>query len=329
MLRYYENMDMKIIDLHCDTILRCCMWTKALRDYPGHISLEKLQKGGCLAQCFALFIPTHDACRFYFGEDREPGELYHTLLKCYKENMAACADAIRPALTAEDILKNAESGFISSILTVEDIEEIDGQMEGLDELYRDGVRMITLTWNYENCVGFPNSEDYEAHTRKGLKPFGFRVLERMNELGIIVDVSHLSEAGFYDVARHSRKPFAASHSCCRALKDHPRNLTDDQLRTLGNSGGVVGINFSDLFLGNRDGFTAAEDIVRHMVYAKNKAGIESVALGSDMDGIESTLEFKDYSGFPVLLSAMEKEFTADEVDKICSGNFLRVFSAQK
>ena len=118
MLRYYENMDMKIIDLHCDTILRCCMWTKALRDYPGQISLEKLQKGGCLAQCFALFIPTHDACRFYFGEDREPGELYHTLLKCYKENMAACADAIRPALTAEDILKNAESGFISSILTI-------------------------------------------------------------------------------------------------------------------------------------------------------------------------------------------------------------------
>ena len=304
------------------------MWTKAFRDYQGHINLDKLQKGGCLAQCFALFIPTHDACRFYFGENRESWELYHALLKCYKENLMACADAIRPALTAEDIRNNSESGFISSILTVEDIEEIDGQMERLDELYRDGVRMIALTWNYENCVGFPNSADHEEHTRKGLKLFGFQVLERMNELGMIVDVSHLSEAGFYDVAQHSKKPFAASHSCCRALKEHPRNLTDDQLCTLGDSGGVVGINFSDVFLGSKDGFTAIEDIVRHLAYAKNKAGIESVALGADMDGIESTLELSDYSGYPHLLEAMEKQFTADEIDKICSGNFLRVFSAQ-
>ena len=106
----------------------------------------------------------------------------------------------------------------------------------------------------------------------------FQVLERMNELGILVDVSHLSEAGFYDVARHSKKPFVASHSCCRALGEHPRNLTDDQLRTLGDSGGIVGINFYDAFLGSREGYTSAQDIVRHMVHAKNKAGIESVAL---------------------------------------------------
>ena len=321
-------MNMRVIDLHCDTILGCYTRAKALRDYPGHISLEKLQKGECLAQCFALFIPTHESGREYFGVERDPWELYHALLKCYKENMAACADVIRPALTAGDIRKNKESGFISSILTVEDSVEINGQLERLDEMFLDGVRMITLTWNYENSVGFPNSAEPEAHLSKGMKPFGIQVLERMNELGIIVDVSHLSEAGFYDVARHSKKPFAASHSCCRALKDHSRNLTDDQLRSIGDAGGVVGINFYDVFLGNRDGFTAVEDIIRHMVYAKNKAGIESVALGSDLDGIESTLEFLDYSGYPRLLAAMEKKFTADEIDKICSGNFLRVFSAQ-
>ena len=276
-----------------------------------------------------MFIPTHDSAKEHLGIEREAWNLYQELLQCYWTSLEECEEWICPALSPEDIQQNREAGLMSSILTIEDAVELDGCLERLDEVYRDGVRMIALTWNYENCIGFPNSADHTDHTSKGLKPFGFQALEKMNELGIIADVSHLSEAGFYDVARHSRKPFAASHSCCRALKDHPRNLTDDQLRTLGNSGGVVGINFYDVFLGGRDGYTATEDIVRHMVHAKNKAGIESVALGSDLDGIESTLEFKDYSGFPVLLSAMEKEFTADEVDKICSGNFLRVFSAQK
>ena len=317
----------KIIDLHCDTILSCYNGKKSLRDYPGHISAEKLRAGGCLAQCFALFIPTHDSGIRHLGEERDAWEVYQDLLQCYQNNLAACADLIRPALSSADIRKNRDTGYISSILTVEDGVEIDGRMERLEQLFRDGVRMIALTWNYENCFGFPNSPDHEEHTKKGLKPFGFAAVERMNELGMIVDVSHLSEAGFYDVAQHSRKPFAASHSCCRALADHPRNLTDDQLRTIGDTGSVVGINFFDLFLGARPGYTGIEDIIRHMVYAKNRAGIESVAFGSDFDGIESALEFGDYSGMPQLLSAMEKSFTEDEIDRICEKNFLRVFSA--
>jgi membrane dipeptidase len=317
----------RIIDLHCDTILGCYTEKKQLRDYPGHISAEKLKAGGSIAQCFALFIPTHDCSLKYFGEERDAWEVYKQLLACYRENMTACADVIRPALNPDDIRKNCEGGYISSILTIEDGTEIDGRIERLEEVFRDGVRMIALTWNYENCFGFPNSQDQELHKKNGLKPFGFKAVERMNELGIIVDVSHLSEAGFYDVAQHSRKPFAASHSCCRALADHPRNLTDEQLRTIGDTGSVVGINFYDQFLGAKPGYTGIDDIIRHMLHAKNKAGIESVALGSDFDGIESTLEFGDYSGFPQLLSSMEKIFTDDEIDRICEKNFLRVFSA--
>lgn len=321
------NEKLKIIDLHCDTILGCYHAKKLLRDYPGHISAEKLRKGGCLAQCFALFIPTHDTGVKYFGEERDAWEVYQDLLQCYRDNLDACSDLIRPALSSDDIRKNREAGYISSILTVEDGAEIAGRMERLKEVFRDGVRMLTLTWNYENCFGFPNSPDHDLHTKNGLKPFGFDAVEKMNELGIIIDVSHLSEAGFYDVAEHSRKPFAASHSCCRAIADHPRNLTDDQLRTIGDTGSIVGINFYDLFLGAKPGYTAIEDIIRHMIHAKNRAGIESVTLGSDFDGIESILEFGDYSGFPQLLAAMEKTFTEDEIDRICEKNFLRVFSA--
>ena len=189
--------------------------------------------------------------------------------------------------------------------------------------------MIALTWNYENCIGFPNSPDHAEHTRRGLKPFGFEALEKMNELGIIIDVSHLSEAGFYDVAAHSKKPFIASHSCCRVLKDHSRNLTDRQLRTLAEAGGVVGVNFYDEFLGDRGGTTAVEDIVRHLLYLRDRAGIESLAFGSDFDGIVSTLEFRDYAGFPQILRALEAHFTDDEIDKITHENFLRVFAAQE
>ena len=323
-----KGNDMRIIDLHCDTILYCCMEGKTLRDFPYHINLDKLKTGGSLAQCFALFIPTHEDAVEHFGKEQDPWETYEQLLAYYRKVMEDAADSIRPALSPEDVLKNRQDGFLSSILTIEDGVEIDGKIERLDRVYEDGVRMIALTWNYENCIGYPNTKNRKKHTTLGLKPFGIEAVERMNELGIIVDVSHLSEAGFYDVAKYSKKPFAASHSCARALKDHSRNLTDDQLRVLGEAGGVVGINFYDGFLGDLGGHTTIEAIVSHVLRMRDKAGLDALALGSDFDGIESTLEFGDYSGYPKLLDALGKHFTDDEMDKICNGNFLRVFGAQ-
>lgn len=177
-------------------------------------------------------------------------------------------------------------------------------------------------------MGFPNSADPVEHRSRGLKAFGFEAIEKMNELGIIIDVSHLSEAGFYDVAAHSRKPFAASHSGCRALNDHPRNLTDAQLRSLAEAGGVVGINFYDEFIGTREGYTSIDDVVRHILHVHQIAGIDSIAFGSDFDGITSELEFGNYAGFPQILSALEKHFTEDEIDRIAGENFLRVFAEQ-
>ncbi len=319
---------MNIIDLHCDTILFCYKGNRTLLDFSGHINLEKLKAGGCLAQCFALFIPTHQAAIQYLHRETDPWSLYGELLECYRKNLLAASDFIRPALSARQILANREAGFLSSILTVEDCVEIDGKLERFDRVYADGVRMMTLTWNYENCIGFPNSADPEEHRGRGLKPFGFMAVEKMNELGIIIDVSHLSEAGFYDVAKLSSKPFAASHSCCRALTNHPRNLSDEQLRALADTGSVVGINFYDQFAGGKNGSTSTEDIVRHILHVYQKAGIDSIAFGSDFDGIECALEFDDYTGFPQILRALEKHFTDDEIEKISSGNFLRVFSAQ-
>ena len=240
----------------------------------------------------------------------------------------ATGDVLRPAFSAEDILKNADQGYISALLTVEDGIGIGGRMERLDEMYRDGVRMLALTWNFENCIGFPNSDEPERH-QKGLKPFGFEIINRMNSLGMIIDVSHLSEGGFWDVVRTSRKPFVASHSCARSLRNHQRNLTDDQLKAIADCGGMVGINFCSAFLSEDLRNTYAKDIVRHILHFYNTAGIDAIGWGSDFDGIESCLDFKDYTGMPVLLDLLSEHFSDDQLDKINFGNFLRVFREQE
>jgi len=313
-------MSFNIIDLHCDTILSCYFGKKNLKDREGHINIEKLKQGGSMMQDFALFIATNGKT----GRDgKMPWDIYKGMLACFYENMEKNSDDIKQVFNADDIEKNMKEGKLSALLSVEDSIGIDGKMERLEEMYRDGVRLLTLTWNFENSIGFPNSEDPELH-KKGLKPFGIECIKRMNDMGMIVDVSHLSEGGFYDVAKYTNKPFVASHSCARALCSHQRDLTDDQLRTLADKGGVVGINFLAKFLVDGATHTKIEYVVNHLKYMKNVADIDALAWGSDFDGIESTLEFKDYSGFPMILDALSKEFTDDEIEKINSKNFLRV-----
>ena len=149
----------------------------------------------------------------------------------------------------------------------------------------------------------------------------------MNELGMLIDVSHLSEGGFYDVAKYSKKPFVASHSCARNLASHKRNLWDEQLKLVGETGSVVGVNFSSSFLRDGSNFSTIDDVVKHMLHIKDKAGMEAVAWGSDFDGIAPTLEWVDYAGMPKLEEALSKHFTPREIDMINHENALRVIKA--
>lgn len=314
--------DMRFVDLHCDSILEIYTKKKDLADLVGHINLEKLRHGGVLMQCFAAFIATHD-CAERNGIHVGAYELFCAMADIFDRQMALYPDVLAPARSYADVVKNRAEGKISALLTVEDAVPLEGKIERVDEMYARGVRMAALLWNYENSLGFPNSPDAREHA-KPLKPFGREAVERMNELGIIVDVSHLSEGGFWDVADISRKPFIASHSCARALCDHSRNLTDAQLRAVAEHGGIVGVNFNSGFLNGREDYTPNADIVRHMDYIRQKAGIESVALGSDFDGIDCTLELRDCAGLPSLAGAMESVFTDDEIDLISSKNALRV-----
>lgn len=320
---------MKIVDLHCDTIMRLYHGEHLDGATDGHVSIEKLRQGESLCQCFAIFVPWGpEAVRQ--GYPADPKEYFRLACAAYQRELERCRDSIRPAYSASGILENERKGYLSAMLTVEDCVTLDGRVEAVDEYYAQGIRMAALTWNHENSLGWPNRPDPAEHDR-GLKPFGIEAVRRMNELGILVDVSHLSEGGFWDVAREcaaAGRPFAASHSCARALCDVPRNLTDAQLRAIGDAGGVVGVNYYARFLRpdarTDDAPTAIADVLRHLRHIVNTAGIASAALGSDYDGMGSPLEWGDAGGQQALVRALEREYTPSEVEQICRGNALRV-----
>lgn len=309
---------MRIIDMHCDTLIEG--WRKPERSfYDGDtsINLKLLKENGSLLQFFAMYLSRNEM------KTMDSYDILKGIYGYYQTQMEKYSDIIKPVYSAQDVLENEKKGLLSSLLTVEDGVFIDGKIERVQEVYDMGVRLITLMWNFENSVGFPCSDDPEAHL-KGLKPFGIEVVEKMNELGMIIDVSHMSEGGFYDVARYSEKPFVASHSCARALCNHRRNLTDDQLKTIGNAGGIAGVNFECSFLKEGSNRATYDQIIEHLLYMKDKAGVDAVGFGSDFDGIDDNGELENYSGFTTLLERMEGKFTYDEIDKICRGNALRV-----
>ncbi len=312
-----------LVDLHCDTIVcRIALkkGTVRLNQNDCHIDMEKLERGGAMLQCMAAFCPTEPVQELFSVGDT-PEAIFEAA--CHWYNKELMDTGALPVLCFSDIEKNRAAGKISFLLTLEDCGLLRGKIEKIEEIYRQGVRMAGLTWNFPNCVGFPNSKVPEE-MEKGLTPFGLAAVNRMQEMGIIVDVSHLSDGGFFDVARTTKKPFIASHSNARALCPASRNLTDAMLKTLADAGGVTGLNFCADFLRQGAKISRVEDIVLHALHIKNVAGIEVLAFGSDFDGIDCDLEFSNYAGYPQILRAMERHFTPREMDLICRGNALRV-----
>ena len=304
---------MGYIDMHCDTLLRhyCDKTTNLLEDKIHHVSLQKLKEGGALLQCFAHFDPKE---RFHYDFDNLLAFLdySHALIKDNEETVRLVTN-----------MKELDKERINALFTLEDGGSIHADHDKLEALYQRDVRMIALTWNFENCFGFPNSQDPVAMA-KGLKPFGFAAVEQMNALGMLVDVSHLSDGGFWDVAETTKAPFVASHSNCRAIKSHPRNLTDEMIRAVADSGGVIGVNFLCDFLSDEP-VSCISAILRHMRHLQKVGGADVVALGGDYDGISCELELSDASKMPLLWDAMaEAGFAPSEIEKIMWKNTYRV-----
>ena len=323
---------MKVVDMHCDTI---SILTKDnslnLRKNNLMIDLEKMRKGDYLVQCFAMFVNLKKI-------NVSPYQYVNLMIDKFKEQMELNKDVIKQVYSYDDIIKNNEVGLMSALLTIEEGETIEGDLDKLRTLYQKGVRMITLTWNYPNQVAFPNvtyNEDgspnfKDPNTTKGLTNFGIKMIKEMEKLGIIIDVSHLGDKGFYDVYENTTKPFVASHSNARSVCSNIRNMTDDMILKLASRKGVMGINYCSYFVNNdKNGdnyYTGVNDLVKHIKYIKELAGIDCIGLGSDFDGISPTLEMKDASMLNMLaLKLKEAGFSDCEIEKIFYKNVLRVF----
>lgn len=311
---------MKTIDFHCDTMLKIMESSEGagLKENDFQVDIGKLQRGQILAQFFALFFELDVV------QEKKKSPFDHTMemLEGFEGELKKNSEFIALARGIEDLENNEKAEKISAFLTIEEGEAMEGSLDKLHHFYKRGVRLITLTWNHENQIGFPNIR-YKSRDR-GLKPFGKDVVEAMNHLGMLIDVSHLSDGGFWDVAKISKEPFIASHSNARSVKVHPRNLSDDMLKALGNAGGVTGINFAHYFL-SEDPISKIEPMLEHMRHIINVAGIEALVLGTDFDGISSELEIENIGEIQRLIKAMEQAgFTTKEIEHITHKNGSRI-----
>lgn len=305
---------LNLIDFHCDTIYKLRKnENECLNKNDFSVDLCKMKKADSLAQFFALYV--------FLEETREPLQECFNMLDLFNRELAANSEQIKPAKNYSELMENYKNGYMSSFLTIEEGAVIEGSLSNLKELFRRGVRLMTLTWNFPNEIGFPGCN--RVYMDKGLTPFGHDVVEEMNDLSMIIDVSHLSDKGFYEVADISKKPFIASHSNSRAITDHSRNLTDNMIKTLANKGGVMGINFEKTFLGSST-YGRISEMIEHIKHIRNVGGIDVLSIGSDFDGIETPSEISDISQMDKLQKALIKNnFTENEIEKIFHKNALR------
>ena len=295
---------MKYIDFHCDTITE-------LHDHPEkgsllknslYVDLEKLKKGGCFIQDFALWVDKKETLDVW--------KRYENLLGTFRREMEAWHRLICPIRCREDLREAEEEGKIGALLSVEGGEAAGGSVEKLERMYKDGVRLMTLTWNYPNEIGFPNGME------GGITKKGREMVEAMENLHMIVDTSHLNDEGTREILMTCHVAPMAAHSDARAVTGHRRNLPDDLIRLFGEKGGLIGLNFANHFTGAED-VTTLDSIVRHARHIRDVGGIDVLALGSDFDGIEPKLELKDASEMGRLAEALKKGgFKEEEIEKI-------------
>ncbi len=306
-----------VVDAHCDTILHVARGRRRLGvpSDEGHLDLPRLLKGGVDVQFFALYIEPE------YKPDRGLKRVLEHLDTFYQE-LEDNHDALFLITDKGQLPRAGQQDRVGAVLAIEGGEAIGDSLAALRALYRLGVRSLGLTWNQRNLIADGVGE---SRSGGGLTNFGLKVVKECNRLGILIDVSHLSVRGFWDVLEASEQPVIASHSNARAMCDHPRNLDDDQIKALAAAGGVMGMNFAPAFL-RADGKATLQDVIRHISYIAELVGPDHVGLGSDFDGIRNTPRgLEDVSRLPALTEALlEHGFSPAEVRKILGENFLRV-----
>jgi membrane dipeptidase len=340
-----------VFDGHNDVLLRLLLSGRNEgssffeRGEKGHIDLPRAREGGLSGGFFAIFVPADlnavpDPRTVV--DTTKPSPLPAPLDPAYALTVSMAMSALLFRLEARaagqmKVVRDAgeletclSSGVLAAIMHFEGAEPIDPGLDSLEVFYRAGLRSLGPVWSRPNAFGngvpfaFPGSPD----TGPGLTPEGRELVRACNRLGILVDLSHLNERGFWDVAGLSTAPLVATHSNAHALCPSTRNLTDKQLDAIKESDGMVGVNLAVAFLredGKNDANTPVEVIVRHIDYLVDRLGIDQVGFGSDFDGATISREIGDAAGLPVIMSALRKRGYDDAaLRKLAHENWLRV-----
>lgn len=308
-----------IVDGHCDSLIHFVDGERTLLDPSegGHWDIQRAKAAGISLQFMAAFIETKYKPSMATWRGLQ-------LIEGAQRFIDDHQDWVFLVREKKDLEQIPDPNRIAILLSVEGGEIIGENIFMLDIIFKLGVRALGLTWNQRNALADGVGE---VGTQSRLTQLGQEVVQRMNKLGMLIDVSHLNEAGFWHVLELSRDPIVASHSCAKALCPHPRNLTDQQLRALAEHKGVVGVNFYPRFL-RKEGKANRSDVVRHICHIAEVAGVETVGLGSDFDGIsEGPVGLKHVGDYEYLLEDLTKKgFSSREIEQIAGRNFMNLLS---
>ncbi|QWW67698.1 dipeptidase [Rhizobium sp. WYJ-E13] len=342
-----------VFDGHNDVLLR--LWTHAkdgsdpVAEFAdgttaGHIDAPRARAGGLAGGLCAIYIPSGD---LVFADPDANGH-YATPLAAPLDPLPSLAIASEMAAIAlrldragtwrlcrsvKDIRKAMASGIFAAVMHIEGCEAIAADLAALEVFHAAGLRSLGPVWSRHNIFGhgvpfaFPSSPD----TAPGLTEAGFALVRECNRLGIMIDLAHITEKGFWDVAETSDQPLVASHSNVHALTPVARNLTDRQLDAIRERRGLVGVNYATAMLrpdGRSEADTPLSDMIRHIDYLVNRVGIDCVALGSDFDGATIPEEIGDAAGNQRLIAALRQAgYGAEELTKMASENWLRILAS--
>ncbi|MBP1853021.1 dipeptidase [Rhizobium halophytocola] len=301
----------------------------------GHIDLPRAREGGLAGGLCAIYIPSPTMAKDANGDFVPPAEadaLAETLAmaRLLFDIERRSDGGLKICRSAADIRRAIETGAFASVFHIEGAEAIGTDLDALHVLHAAGLRTLGPVWSRPNIFAygvpfrFPSTPDIGP----GLSDAGKELVRACNELKIMVDQSHMNEAGFWDIAAISNAPLVASHSNAHALCPHSRNVTDRQLDAIKDTGGLIGINFGVLFLRNdgiKDPGTGIDPLLDHIAYVADRIGIDHVALGSDFDGTTIPAAMGDCRGLKLIVDGLvERGFDAAALDKVTHQNWIRV-----
>ena len=310
---------MYFIDGHCDTLSEALDYKKSILKNDLQFSIEKANNLGGGIQVMACFVDPD-----YLKTENGGFHRCNNLLNKFKEYQNNVDKGIL-IKNRQDLINAVNSNNMKVILSIENGSAISSNLDNVNYFYNEGVRIMSVTWNDDNELGCGANTLNDT----GLTKLGFEYVKKLNKLGIIIDISHLSEKSFWDVVKTSTKPIVATHSNAYEICNHQRNLKDNQIKAIANSGGMIGIVFYTDFL-NKSKKADVKDIIEHIKYVRELVGIDYIGFGSDFDGMkveQTAMNVEDISKLNNIKKELENQgFSSKEIEKIMWKNWYDFFA---